>query len=401
MSGTSVDGVDVALCRFHEDTATPGDIGLEMLNYIEQPFPDALRAQIFAAFAAVLTPADLCELSFALGEVYGAAALRGLDGFNVADVNLIASHGQTLYHQVAAGRRRSTWQAGDAAIIAGRTGVTVAHDFRPADIAAGGQGAPLVPYFDALFLRDPTKNRALVNIGGIGNVTFLPADGIPFAFDTGPGNMIVDYAARAISGGGLTFDRDGVLAGAGRVDAGWLAELMAHPYLAAPPPKSTGREVFGDEYAATLLERARVLGLSDTDIVATLTAFTARSIADALRRFAPAPIDEVILSGGGTYNPVMRDMLAERIGGAALLSHDSFGVRADSKEAVAFALLGYELLRNRPTNIGTGAPRPAVLGKLAPGLNYAPLLRTYAPLMTDFNPEDSRTWPKLPRLHIL
>jgi anhydro-N-acetylmuramic acid kinase len=415
MSGTSVDGVDVALCRFEEDLTNPGEIELEVLGYSEQSFPPEIRAQVFEAFQEKSGPAQICELNFGLGEVFAGAALQGLAeaGLDPAQVDLISSHGQTLYHQVAAGHRLSTLQMAEPAVIAARTGVTVAFDFRTADVALGGQGAPLAPYFDVLFFSHPTRNRALQNIGGIGNITFLPAGGTkaPLALDTGPGNALMDAAARIFSGGRLQFDRDGEMAGRGSIHPDWLAELMAHPYIQAGLPKSTGREVFGDAFARQLVDRAAQRGLSPEDTLATLTAFTARSIAASIKRFSPvAKLDELIVSGGGAHNRVLLDMLAEWLPGVAVLHHDQFGVPASAKEAVCFALLGYELLRNRPANLpgSTGAARASLLGKLAPGLNFAPLLQKFGPVMLPFSPDpgpsasskENTSWQTMPRLKL-
>ncbi len=425
MSGTSVDAMDVALCHFEEnitqDGTEPSFIELEVLHYAEKPFAAELKAQIFLAFQGEAGPAELCELNFGLGEAFAAAANSALAeaGYQAEDFDLIASHGQTIYHQVAAGHRPSTLQMADGAIIAARTGLTVAHDFRPADMAVGGQGAPLVPYFDALFFADSQKSRALLNIGGIGNFTYLPAGGNPekiFALDTGPGNSLMDFAIRHFSQGQAQFDQDGAMAERGAIANGWLNELLSHPYFAAPLPKSTGRELFGDDFARTAIARAVSLGLSPEDILATLTAFTARSVALGVRQYA-GRLQQLVVSGGGARNPVLMDMLAEWLPGVEVLQHDQFGVRAEAKEAVAFALLGYELLRNRPANLPhcTGAARPAILGKLAPGDNYARLLQKFAPHMTAFNGqasiqkiqnrdpnsnEELASWPKMPRLSL-
>ena len=422
MSGTSVDGVDVALCRFEEDLTQPGEIFLEVLDYSEQPFPQEIRAQVFEAFQEKSGPAELCELNFALGEVFAASALRGLaaSGLDPAQVDLVSSHGQTIYHQVAAGHRLSTLQMAEGAVIAARTGVTTAYDFRTGDVALGGQGAPLAPYFDVLFFSHPTRNRALQNIGGIGNVTFLPAtdtNGVnkaPLALDTGPGNALIDAAARIFSEGQRQFDDNGAMAGQGTIDPAWLAELMAHPYIRAELPKSTGREVFGDAYARRLVEQARGKGLSPEDTMATLTAFTAKSIATSIKRFSPvARLDELIVSGGGAHNRVLMEMLGEWLPGVEVRHHDQFGVPAPAKEAACFALLGYELLRNRPANLpgSTGASRLTLLGKLAPGLNFAPLLQRFGPVMENFSPatgpsstdtntKENTSWQKMPRLKL-
>ncbi len=415
MSGTSVDGVDVALCRFEEDLNQPGEIGLEVLAYSEQPLPPEIRAQVFEAFQEKSGPAEICELNFALGEVFAQATLQGLSeaGFDPAQVDLVSSHGQTIYHQVAAGHRLSTLQMAEGAVIAARTGVTVAYDFRTADVALGGQGAPLAPYFDVLFFSHPTRNRALQNIGGIGNVTFLPAGGAkaPLALDTGPGNALMDAAVRIFSDGRQQFDQDGAMAAQGTINSDWLAELMDHPYIQAEMPKSTGREVFGDAFARQLVGRAAQLGLSPEDTMTTLTAFTAKSIATSIKRFSPvAKLDELIVSGGGAHNRVLQEMLAEWLPGVEVLNHDQFGVPASAKEAVCFALLGYELLRNRPANLpgSTGATRSSLLGKLAPGLNFAPLLQKFGPVMLPFSPgpgpsdptKENTSWQKMPRLKL-
>ena len=407
MCGTSVDAIDVALCRFVEDTDAPGRVGLELLNYSEQPIPDELRRQVFEAFAERIGPAELCELNFWLGEAFGSAALSAIEaaGLAAAQFDLLASHGQTIYHQVAVGHRRSTLQMAEATVIAARTGLTVAHDFRTADMAAGGQGAPLVPYFDLVFFGGETTNRALQNIGGIGNLTWLPAGGGPdevLAFDTGPGNALIDAAARLFSDGRLNYDRDGGLAAQGAINSGWLAELLRHPYFELPPPKSTGREVFGDVFARQAVARAADLGLSQADTMATLTAFTAKSIAQSVRRFLPGSLNEMIVSGGGARNPVLMEGLGEWLPGVTVRPHDDFGLPAEAKEAVAFALLGYELLRNRPANLPrcTGARAPVLLGKLTPGLRFAPLLQKYSPHM--IHQEENARWPTTtPRLHLL
>ena len=278
-------------------------------------------------------------------------------------------------------------------------------------MALGGQGAPLAPYFDVVFFSHPTRNRALQNIGGIGNVTFLPAGNTtaPLALDTGPGNALMDAATRVFTDGHQQFDQDGAMAAQGTINSGWLAELMAHPYIQADLPKSTGREVFGDNYARQLIDHAAQLGLSPADTMATLTAFTAKSIATSIKRFSPvARLDELIVSGGGAHNKVLLEMLAEWLPGVEVLHHDQFGVPASAKEAVCFALLGYELLRNRPANLpgSTGASRSSLLGKFAPGLNFAPLLQKFGPVMENFTPgladttKENTQWQKMPRLKL-
>jgi anhydro-N-acetylmuramic acid kinase len=256
----------------------------------------------------------------------------------------------------------------------------VAADFRPADVAAGGQGAPLVCLFDALFFQDPLRTRAIQNIGGIGNVTFLPAGGGiegAYAFDTGPGNTIIDYAVHHVSGGTQRYDHGGALAAQGIPCRELVNDVLSHPFFAAAPPKTTGRETFGDAYASDLLRQAGRRNLSGADILATATAITAESIARAYRAFGPERIDEMVVSGGGARNATLLEMLRRLLPATRVLLHDDFGVSAEAKEAVTFALLGYELLHGRAANVPacTGARSPVILGKLTPGANYRHLMR--------------------------
>jgi anhydro-N-acetylmuramic acid kinase len=354
----------------------------------------------------------VCELNVLVGEAFAqtAIAAAAAAGLTLDQIDLIASHGQTVYHQVAPDRARSTLQLGAPAVIAETTGRTVLADFRPRDIAAGGQGAPLVPYLDMLLWSHPSRSRALQNIGGIANVTYLPAtgrprtenreprtvssplsvvsyngqrttdNGQPIAFDTGPGNALIDEAARALTSGASDYDRDGAWAASGRADERLLAEWLGDPYFLQPPPKSTGREYFSRAYAQRCLDVARGRGLSDADIIATLTALTARSIAQAYARFLPALPDELILSGGGARNPTLLRMLAEALPATAIRRSEELGLASGAKEALAFAALGYASLHGWPANVPscTGARHPAVLGSLTPGDNYLELLRGVA-----------------------
>ena len=383
MSGTSVDAIEAALVRFEE---TGDTLHLTLLAASTHPLPAAVRA----AALSVIPPGRgsarrVCALDFEVGEVFAAAALSAIDaaGLTPAAVDLIASHGQTVYHLVEGGRVLGTLQVGQPAVIAERTGVTVAADFRARDVAAGGQGAPLVSLFDALLLGDATLTRAVQNIGGIGNCTILPAGAAPeaaYAFDTGPGNSLIDHAAAALSGGRLRCDLDGAWAASGEVSEALLSELLAHPYYAAPPPKTTGKELFGPAYVGGVIARARSLGLPDADIMATLTALTARTIADAYARFAPA-VAEVVVSGGGVHNPTLMQMLTDALPGVALRRAEAFGVPVESKEAIAFALLGYQLVHGRPGNVPgcTGARRATPLGALTPGARFHALMAACAP----------------------
>lgn len=374
ISGTSADAVDVAVCEFSSGEE-PGELTLRLLAYGEEPMNPELRGRLIGLWRNGAARLDgLTELNVELGEVFAAAVERVLREEGIEDLDLIASHGQTIYHQVAPRRRKSTLQMGEPAVIAERTGITVAADFRVADMAAGGEGAPLVPHFDALFF-GRERVRALQNIGGIANVTFVGPDMAPYAFDTGPGNALLDGAARLLFD--EPFDRDGEHAAAGQADDTVLQSLLAHPYFRCPPPKSTGRETFGDGFTDEVVKQGRATGLSPDDIMATLTALTAESIADTYRRFGPPGLEEVILSGGGAHNPTLVEALRRRLPGVTIGRHEKFGIPGDAKEAVAFALLGYETLLGLPGNLPacTGARHPVILGKLTPGRNYPSLMK--------------------------
>jgi anhydro-N-acetylmuramic acid kinase len=379
MSGTSVDGIDAALCALGPDAGdAPGALRGRLLYTATIPWPVALRARVLALCRAGAAPLDeVTELHYQIGDAFADAALAAIgdSGRAPGAVDLIVSHGQTIYHLMQAGRRPSTLQIGQPAVIAARTGVTTMGDLRAADVAAGGQGAPLVAFFDALVFRDPVRRRALLNLGGMANVSLVLPDGPVLAFDTGPANSLIDYAARHYSGGAETCDRDGRLARGGRTDSGWLAALLADPYYASPPPKSTGREYFGDMYAERALADAASRGLAPPDAQATLTALTAQTVSDAIRRYGPpGGIDELIVSGGGARNPALMDALRAALpDGVQFREPDAFGVPAQAKEAMAFALLGYEGLHGRPAALAAGGAG-AVLGCLAPGANYRPLI---------------------------
>jgi anhydro-N-acetylmuramic acid kinase len=270
---------------------------------------------------------------------------------------------------------RSTLQLGAPAVIAERCGCTVAADFRPRDIAAGGQGAPLVSYLDLLLFRDEQRSRAVQNIGGIGNLTYLPAHGEPHAFDTGPGNVLIDEAMRLLTGGAQGYDRDGRMAAAGRVDPALLDEWLQHPYFQQTPPRSTGRELFGVAEARAYVAQCQARGLAAEDTIATLTALAARSIADSYARYC-GPVDDVLVSGGGARNPTLLRMLQDALPSASVRTVDTLKLDADAKEAIAFAVAGYATLHGWPNNVpaATGATHPAVLGSITPGANYRRLI---------------------------
>jgi anhydro-N-acetylmuramic acid kinase len=374
MSGTSADGIDAALVAIAE---AEGRLSVALRAFLSRPYPPAVREALFAAFSDRLTVSRICVLNAVLGELFAEAAIRvaAAAGIGPGELAFIASHGQTVWHQpdpvpVGGIAAAGSLQLGEPCVIAERTGCTVVADFRPRDLAAGGQGAPLVPAVDHRLFTHPERARAVQNVGGIGNVTYLPAGGAPeqvLAFDTGPGNALIDAAVARLTGGAQAQDTGGAWARRGRADPTLLAELLRHPYFDRPPPKSTGRELFGAEFLEPHWDRLA----RPEDLVATLTEFTAASIARSYADWlAPhGAVDEVILGGGGARNPVLVAALRRRVAPARLLSSEAVGIPADAKEAIAFALLGYETLRGRPANLpsATGASHPVVLGKVIPG----------------------------------
>jgi anhydro-N-acetylmuramic acid kinase len=323
---------------------------------------------------------EICELNFLLGERFAEAALAVIQKAKLRprQIATIGSHGQTIHHLPNA-RTPSTLQIGEPAVIAERTGIMTIADFRVRDMAAGGQGAPLVPFADWVLFTDNSRPRIVQNIGGIGNLTFLPPRARledVIAFDTGPGNMVLDAVVTALSHGRKTYDRNGGWAARGNVSEKLLAEKMSHPFLTKRPPKTTGREEFGEPFVQRILGSARRMRLPPEDIVATTTAFTAASIAQAYEQLVFPNINQVerkklqiILGGGGAKNSTLRRMLAERVGDAEFLTHEDFGIANSAKEALAFAVLAHETLAGRPGNVSaaTGAKRPVILGKIVPG----------------------------------
>lgn len=377
MSGTSVDGIDAALC---EISGAPPNLQARIIHGITADYPEGFQARVLTASQPDTGRVDeLCKLNFLLAELFAEATLRVIaeSGLRLADVDLIGSHGQTFWHAVESdGRVSSTLQLTEGAILAERTGLTTISNFRPRDIAVGGQGAPLTAYVDWLLLRHPTHWRAVQNIGGIGNVTFLPplSDVVsePLAFDTGPGNALIDSMIVQLTDGAQSFDRDAEMARGGRIDEEWLHELLEHPYYDLQPPKTTGRELFSKAMAAELIAEGRRRGNDAATMLATVTTLTAQSIADAYTRFAPAPIAEVILGGGGRHNPVMLDLLRGLLNPAKVLTHEDIGMDSDNKEALVFAVLAYETWHGRPGTLPalTGGTHPVVLGQITPGANY-------------------------------
>jgi anhydro-N-acetylmuramic acid kinase len=366
MSGTSADGIDAVVADI-----SGGGRGLRarVVAHVQRPFSPELRRHILRVCLHG-TVAEICELNFLLGEHFARAALAAVRKAKLKprDIAAIGSHGQTA----------STLQIGEPAVIAERTGITTVADFRVRDMAAGGQGAPLVPYTDWALFTHSTKPRIVQNIGGIGNLTFLPPRAElkdVIAFDTGSGNMVLDAVVSKLSRGRKTFDRDGRWAARGNVSEKLLREMMAHPFIGRRPPKTTGREEFGEQFVRRVLASGRRFRLSDEDIVATITAFTAASIAEAYRRFIFPKLKpgglaklQIILGGGGAKNPTLRRKLSERLGGKEVFTHEDLGIANAAKEALAFAILAHETLRGRASNVpnATGARRAVILGKIVP-----------------------------------
>ncbi|HEX6534413.1 MAG TPA: anhydro-N-acetylmuramic acid kinase [Gemmatimonadaceae bacterium] len=367
MSGTSADGISAAAARFAR--ADDGSVRAELLAHTTREYSHAERERLLAAIEHG-TPAEYCRLGFDLGVWLADAALAvmGRAGLASSDVRAIASHGHTVWHEPP----HATWQAGEAAVIAERTGVDVISDFRVRDVAAGGQGAPLVPVADALLFAHPAGWRALQNLGGIGNVSVVPPRAVRAevrAFDTGPGCAIIDGVTRALVPE-LPYDVGGALARRGTPLERVVAEALTHPFFSAAPPKSTGRELFSRAYIVQFIERCRAADPRATteDIVATAVAFTAASIASAYRAFVLEPVREVVLSGGGARNPVLVEAIARAVAPAPVRLFDELFFAGEAKEAVAFALLGWLHLDRCPGNVptATGARGPRVLGKLTP-----------------------------------
>jgi anhydro-N-acetylmuramic acid kinase len=381
MSGTSADAIEVALARI---SGAPPNLNAKLLNHASIIFPPQIRKEILrVAEQQPISAGDLSQLNFRLGEIFAEAALTACHRFGIAPekIALLGSHGQTIFHQgrpvpYLDRRTASTLQIGEPAIIAARTGITTVADFRPADIAQGGQGAPLVPYVDYLLYRHAKLGRVSLNLGGIANITVIPAAARPQqigAFDTGPANMLIDALVAHFTHGRQRYDKDARRAQQGCAIPALVDELMRDPYLKLAPPKSTGREYYGRSYIGKLLATGRRHQAKPNDLIRAASVFTALSIVDALNRFVlpKTKIHQLIVSGGGAHNPLIMGQISAALPHVQIVPSSQLGVPEDAKEAFAFALLAYETFHRRPSNLpsATGARRPAILGKISYALS--------------------------------
>jgi len=378
ISGTSSDGVDAALVRIQSKGT---HCNIKLIAFDSYPYPKVLQRRIIELAAGVPKPvSELCHLNFYLGERFAEAATRIADKGKtpLEKIALIGSHGQTVHHLPTPKREgqwsvRSTLQIGEPSVIAERTGVTTIADFRCRDLAAGGEGAPLTPYLHAQLFGHLKHSRIVLNIGGISNITYLKAGADlrqTLAFDTGPGNMLIDGLVQHLTG--KTMDRQGKMARAGDIHPKLLAELMRHPFIRKPPPKSTGREMFGAPFIERIVRRGEALKINRNGLIATVTAFTIHTIADAIERFIlnrGETLTEVIVGGGGARNLALMEMLGARLSPVPVFDFEAIGFHSRAIEAMAFAFLAYETAHHRHGNIPsvTGASHSVVLGKIVPG----------------------------------
>lgn len=376
MSGTSADGIDAVAVEL---TGYGTDTKVRQLGFVTVPFSDKARSRILSvAGGERIDSREICLLNFYLGKLHADACetVCRESGLKLSDIDFVGSHGQTVWHEPKAvsyldAQVRATLQIGEPSVISERLGCPVVSDFRVRDMAAGGLGAPLVPYTEYLLYREKEKTVALQNIGGIGNITLLPANaGLSdiLAFDTGPGNMVMDALATRMTGGKARYDAGGKLAASGKVSEELLTYLIEKDdFLRLPPPKTTGREYYGAAFVDALQAKGQALGLCDADILATATRYTAESIGIAVKNFCPVRPDRLIVGGGGSRNPVLLGHIADVLPGCEVLTNEDIGLDSDSKEAVAFAILANEALHGRCNNApsATGAAHPVVMGKIS------------------------------------
>lgn len=367
MSGTSLDGVDTALMQIQGCGLTTRVTPVAFRTF---PYENEIRKAILSCCENTADTEAVCRLNFTIGEIFAEAVIQICKDSKIPleNLDLVGSHGQTIYHIPG----HSTLQIGEAAVIAERTGAITVADFRVRDMAAGGQGAPLVPYTEYLLYRHRQKTRILQNIGGIGNATIIPAASDiseVYAFDTGPGNMMIDCCTALMTAGKETYDCEGFYASLGAVSKDMLDELMSHPFINSIPPKTTGREAFGEKYTIYMIEKYRAVGLSFHDILATLTMFTAKSISSSYRSFifSNHTVDEIIIGGGGSHNKTLMSMLRTELDGIPVVCQEELGFSSDAKEAIAFGILANEAINGCTNNLprATGAAKPVIMGKIS------------------------------------
>jgi len=368
MSGTSVDGIDAALVRI---TGNYTSTKVEEIAFENYPYPAGIKERVFRLFDTS-TAKDICHMNFVLGELFAKAANDIAKKAGVKEIDLIGSHGQTIYHIpepiCTDYPLRSTMQIGEGAVIAHKTGVVTVSDFRVADMAAGGIGAPLVPYTEFLLYGNCSETIALQNIGGVGNITVIPhnatADKV-IAFDTGPGNMIIDYMTQKTMN--MEYDKNGAIGAIGKVNRLLIDKLMDDEYITKPPPKATGREYFGRGYCEKLYTTCKDMSMPDEDIIATVTAFTAQAISHAIDRFVPYSINKMIIGGGGAYNHTLLNQIRKRLPKIRVVTHEELHKNSDAKEAIAFAILANETISGNTGNLPsvTGAGHHKILGKIS------------------------------------